>query len=237
MAHLVGINHTATMELKSVIKIRIWDIPTRLFHWSLVVLLSVSFYTGLSGGFVEMDYHMLSGYCILSLVLFRILWGFFGGYYARFTTFVKGPTRVIQHAVSLLKKEPPYPGHNPMGALSIVAILLALLLQASTGLFANDDIMLEGPLTHLVSYDTSRMMTRIHKTNIWIIGGLAGLHIAAILFYQFYKKDRLIAAMFSGKKMLNDVEQHQVSLVRELLLASAVLTLCASTVYAIVNYL
>ncbi len=218
-------------------KVRIWDIPTRLFHWSLVILMSISFYTGLSGGFVEMDYHMLSGFCILSLVLFRIVWGFFGGYYARFTTFIKGPRSIIQHAMNLLKNEAPYPGHNPMGALSIIAILLSLLVQASTGLFANDDIMVEGPLTHLVSYDTSRMLTGIHKANIWVIGSLSGLHIAAILFYQFYKKDRLIVGMFSGKKMLNDVEEHQTSLLRELFFGGVALTLCASAVYAIVNYL
>ena len=227
-----NLRHEQTMN-----KIRIWDIPTRLFHWSLVILLSFSFYTGLSGGFIEMDYHMLSGYCILSLVLFRILWGLIGGYYARFTSFIKGPKSIIRQAVNLLKKESPYPGHNPMGALSIVAMLLSLLIQASTGLFANDDIMSEGPLFHLVSYDTSKILTGIHKTNIWVIGSLVGLHISAIFFYQFFKKDRVIVAMFSGKKMLNDVAPLQVSLVRELLLGSVTLTLCASAVYAIVNYL
>lgn len=218
-------------------KVRIWDIPLRLFHWLLVILLLISFYTGLSGGFVEMDYHMLSGYCILSLVVFRILWGLFGGYYARFTTFIKGPNSIIRHARNLFKKEKPYPGHNPMGALSVVAILLSLLVQASTGLFANDDIMTEGPLTHLISYDTSRMLTSIHKTNIWIIGGLASLHVAAILFYQFYKKDRLISAMFSGNKALDEVDAPRTSLLVELTLGGFALTLCAGAVYFIVNFL
>jgi cytochrome b len=218
-------------------KVRIWDAPTRLFHWSLVSLMSISFYTGLSGGFVEMDYHMLSGYSILTLVLFRILWGFFGGYYARFTTFIKGPRRIFQHATSLLKKQAPYPGHNPLGALSIITILLSLLLQASTGLFANDDIMLEGPLVHLVSYDTSRMLTAIHKTNIWIIATLTGLHLAAVSFYQFYKKDYLIAAIFTGKKQLGAVEAPPSHLLRELLLGGFALALSAGAVYVIVNYL
>lgn len=216
--------------------VRIWDIPTRLFHWTLVILICISFYTGLSGGFVEMDYHMISGYCILSMVLFRILWGIFGGYYARFATFVKGPAAIIRYMQDLGKENPPYPGHNPLGALSILSILLVLLIQTGTGLFANDDIMLEGPLVHLVSYDTSRELTGIHKTNKWVIGTLVALHLVAILFYQFYKKDRLIGAMVTGKKQLNDTANRDTSLIRELLLGSIALAASASAVYILITY-
>jgi cytochrome b len=216
--------------------VRIWDIPTRLFHWSLAVLIGISFYTGLSGGFVEMDYHMISGYCILSLVLFRILWGLFGGYYARFTTFVKGPGTIIRYLKSLSTKNLPYAGHNPLGALSIVFILLVLLTQATTGMFANDDIMLEGPLVHLVSYDTSRMLTGIHKTNKWIIGALVLLHLLAILFYQFYKKDRLIIPMITGRKLLSESAARLDSLPRELLLGGLALAISASAVYVLITY-
>lgn len=216
--------------------VRIWDIPTRLFHWALVFLISLSFYTGLSGGFVEMDYHMISGYCILSLVLFRILWGVFGGYYARFATFVKGPGVVIRYLQDFGKDRPPYPGHNPLGALSIISILIVLLVQAGTGMFANDDIMVEGPLVHLVSYDTSRTLTGIHKNNKWTIGALVALHVVAILFYQFYKKDRLMGAMMTGKKRLSDPVDRDSSLVRELLLGSITLAACAGAVYALITY-
>jgi cytochrome b len=219
--------------------VRIWDIPTRLFHWSLVVLIGISFYTGLSGGFVEMDYHMISGYCILSLVLFRILWGLFGGYYARFTTFVKGPGTIIRYLKNLSTKTlntKPYAGHNPLGALSIVFILLVLLTQAMTGMFANDDIMLEGPLVHLVSYDTSRMLTGIHKTNKWIIGALVLIHLLAILFYQFYKKDRLIIPLIPGRKLLSEPAATQDSLLRELLLGGVALAISASAVYVLITY-
>ena len=222
-------------------KIRVWDIPTRLFHWALVILIAFSFYTGLSGGFYEMDYHMLSGYCILTLMLFRILWGLFGGYYSRFTTFIKGPTQVYRHIATLHKKGTSYAGHNPLGALSIIAIILALLVQAGTGLFANDDIMLEGPLTHLVSYDTSRTLTAIHKTNIWIIGLLASLHLLAIAFYQFYKKDHLFGAMITGYRSLEEESEYSLpltsKLIVELALGSLTLTFCAGVVYAIINYL
>jgi cytochrome b len=216
--------------------VRIWDIPVRLFHWALVILIGVSFYTGLSGGFVEMDYHMISGYCILSLVLFRILWGIFGGFYARFATFIKGPGTIIRYLQNLGRGKEPYPGHNPLGALSIITILLVLLVQTGTGLFANDDIMLEGPLVHLVSYDTSRMLTGIHKTNKWIIGALVVLHLAAILFYQLYKKDRLIIPMITGRKMLNESAVRETPLVRELLLGSISLAISTSAVYVLITY-
>ena len=229
--------------------LRIWDIPTRLFHWSLVILLAVSFYTGLSGGFEEMDYHMLSGYCILTLVLFRIFWGLIGSHHSRFITFVRGPSKIIQYASGLLvrrsndtERSPEehaeqYAGHNPLGALSIIAMLISLLVQASTGLFANDDIMLEGPLSHLVSYDTSRVLTGIHKTNIWVLAALTGLHFTAILFYQIYKREPLIIAMFTGRKTLDAIAPQAASIIRELTLATLALAICAGAVYAIVTYL
>ena len=200
------------------------------------MLIGISFYTGLSGGFVEMDYHMISGYCILSLVLFRILWGLFGGHYARFTTFVKGPGTIIRYLQSLNTKKLPYPGHNPLGALSIVFIMLVLFVQAVTGMFANDDIMLEGPLVHLVSYDTSRMLTGIHKTNKWIIGAMVLIHLLAILFYQFYKKDRLIVPMITGRKLLSEPAAVRESLPRELLLGGVAFAISASAVYVLITY-
>ncbi len=218
-------------------RIRIWDIPTRIFHWLLVCLIAISFYTGLSGGFVEMDYHMLSGYGILTLVLFRILWGIVGSHYSRFQTFIKGPREIARYIKNINRETAPFPGHNPLGALSIMAILLMLLVQGTTGLFANDDIMLEGPLTHLVSYDTSRKLTSIHKSNIWIIGALIGLHLCAIGFYQFIKKERLLGAMFTGHKLLTQGQTDTGSPARELLLGTALIGICSGVVYSVVNYL
>lgn len=215
---------------------RIWDIPTRLFHWSLVLLIAISFYTGLSGGFQEMNYHMISGYSILALVLFRILWGIFGGHYARFTTFVKGPVDVMVYLKQLNKDGSPYAGHNPLGALGIVAMLLVLFVQTGTGLFANDDILLEGPLVHLVSYDTSRSLTGFHKKNIWLIAALVTAHIAAILYHQFYRKERLMGAMLTGKKPLNETARQPSTLIRELLLGSFALAASASAVYVLITF-
>ncbi len=184
-----------------------------------------------------MDYHMLSGYGILTLVLFRIFWGIFGSHYSRFRTFIKGPRGVVEYLKTFKKETAPFPGHNPLGALSVLAILLVLMIQAITGLFANDDIMLEGPLTHLVSYDTSRKLTSIHKTNIWFIGTLIGLHLCAIAFYQFIKKDRLLGAMFTGYKLLQQAQTDTLSLVQEVVLGIVLIGICSGAIYAVVNYL
>ncbi len=218
--------------------VRVWDIPIRLFHWILVALLIISFYTGLTGGFEIMDYHMLSGYCVLTLVIFRIVWGLIGSYHARFINFVKGPVSVFSHLLQLKDKSSPSQGHNPLGALSILAMLLVLLIQASTGLFANDDIMLEGPLAYLVSYDMSRTLTAIHKSNIWVIGGLVSLHIVAIACYQFIRGEPLLKAMITGNKSLPD----QISstpapnLTREIVLGAVTLTISAAFVYAVITF-
>ena len=177
----------------------VWDLPTRVFHWALLVLVGVSFTTGLMGGFNIMDYHMLSGYGILSLVIFRILWGLIGNYHARFTSFVKGPKTTIAYARQLLgKHQQPSTGHNPLGALSVLAILAVLLIQAGSGLFANDDILLEGPLIHLVSDRTSSQLTSIHETVPWIIAGLVLLHLAALAYHIIARGENLLLPMLTG---------------------------------------
>ncbi len=134
------------------------------------------------------------------------------------------------------KDDSPYAGHNPLGALGIVAILLVLLVQTGTGLFANDDILLEGPLVHLVSYNTSRTLTGLHKTNIWLIAALVALHFAAILNHQFYRKERLMGAMLTGKKPLNESARQPSTLIRELLLGGFALAASASAVYVLITF-
>jgi cytochrome b len=178
----------------------VWDLPTRVFHWLLVLLVVLAFVTAEMGG-TAMQYHMWNGGGILVLVLFRVLWGFFGGTPSRFATFMRGPRKVFDYARSLLGKgHESYLGHNPMGAWSIVAMLTALLVQAGTGLFANDDILTEGPLFHLVSKDTSDWLTRIHLINQNILIGLVAIHIGAIVFYWVVKRENLILPMITGHK-------------------------------------
>jgi cytochrome b len=184
-----------------------------------------------------MDYHMLSGYCVLTLLLFRIIWGLITRGNARFGHFLKSPRHIWRYLRD--KNSEPVVGHNPLGALSVIAMLVALLVQTSTGLFANDDIFTEGPLSYLVSYDTARSITAIHKSNMWLICFLIGLHLSAILYYEVIRKDRLVLPMLTGKKQFpNDFsnttgtenQQHQ------LWLAVVLIFVCSAFTYYLVTY-
>lgn len=224
------------MNNQSSASVRVWDLPLRLFHWSLVILVGLSIYTGLSGGFEEMDYHMLSGYGILTLITFRIAWGFAGSEYSRFRSFVR-PGDLVPYAGSLLGgRHEPEAGHNPLGALSIFAMLAALLVQAVTGLFATDDIMLEGPLYHLVSEDLSDWLTSIHHYNTWVIYSLLGLHGLAIVFYEAVKGERLLLPMITGRKKLAGVQTEPGPL-QEVSIATAILIAAGGAIWYLINRL
>ena len=180
--------------------ITVWDFPTRLFHWVLVVLVAVSFTTGSIGG-NAMQYHEWSGFAILIVLVFRIAWGFVGSRASRFSDFVKGPAAVWRYASALVRgKSERYLGHNPLGGWSVLALLLALLIQAATGLFANDDIITEGPLYLWVSKPLSDWLTGVHRLNRYLIMALAATHVAAVLFYLLVKHENLINPMITGIK-------------------------------------
>jgi cytochrome b len=180
--------------------ILVWDLPTRLFHWLLVTLVIASFATGKIGG-LWMQHHMWSGYTIFGLLLFRVAWGFVGGRHARFSDFVCGPGAVLRYAQTMLRRDAPkHLGHNPLGGWSVLAMLIALLVQAVTGLFANDDIFIEGPLYPWVSKAASDWLTHIHKLNQEIILLLVAVHVAAVFFYLILKHENLIRPMFTGRK-------------------------------------
>ena len=184
--------------------IKIWDLPTRLFHWSLVILFGISWASAeLSDN--AFNIHMYSGYAILSLVLFRLLWGVFGSTTARFATFVRGLRPTIAYARTLLQTNPGNQiGHNPLGGWMVLLMAGFLLFQAGTGLFANDDVINEGPLVHWISKDISDILSGLHEKSFDILLILAGLHIAAVLFYRFFKRDNLITPMITGRKSLTD---------------------------------
>jgi cytochrome b len=178
-------------------RVRIWDLPTRLFHWSLAALVTFSIVTAKLGG-LWLDWHMRSGYAILALLVFRLLWGIAGSRYARLAHFVRGPQVVLEY---LRGRHPDVKaGHNPLGALSVVAILAVLLLQASTGLFTNDGSFTEGPLAKLVSSATGERLSTLHRWGEWAIYALIALHLAAVLFYLLVRRDNLIAPMISGDR-------------------------------------
>ncbi len=181
-------------------RIRVWDLPTRLFHWMLVVLVGTSFVTAAVGG-NAMQYHERCGYTILTLLLFRLVWGFVGSRPSRFSSFVRGPSAVTTYAAALLGGESKsYLGHNPLGGWSVIAMLLALFVQAGTGLFANDEIATQGPLFVWVSNQTSSLLTRIHTFNQGVIVALVCIHVCAILFYLLFKHENLIMPMITGVK-------------------------------------
>ena len=163
-------------------KVRVWDLPTRLFHWLLVILVITSFATAKIGG-NAMQYHEWSGFTILALLLFRIFWGFVGSRESRFVTFIRSPSAVFRYATTLVRRDSThFLGHNPLGGWSIIAMLFSLLVQAATGLFANDDIITEGPLSDWVSKATSDWLTRVHKLNEDVIIVLVSIHVLRCSF-------------------------------------------------------
>lgn len=178
----------------------VWDLPTRLFHWLLVALVTTSFVTVEIGG-NAMRIHEWSGFAILALLLFRVGWGIWGSRTARFAAFVRGPKAVLAYAGTLWGKESPvYFGHNPLGGWSIVAMLAALFVQAGTGLFANDDIMTEGPLYGWVSKAASDLITDVHQWNQGLIVALVAVHVSAIVFYFVVKRENLLTPMITGRR-------------------------------------
>jgi len=184
----------------------VWDLPVRLFHWSLVGLVLASWVTSQADldWYYDMDLHMYCGYAVLTLLIFRLLWGFWGSQHACFRDFVCGFRASFTYAKSLLKPEPGHCiGHNPLGAWSVLLLLTALFVQAGSGLFASDEILAEGPLYEWVSSSTSEWLTKIHKLNFFIVLlGLVILHISAMLFYLIFKKENLVRPMVTGRKWL-----------------------------------
>ncbi len=187
-------------------KIYVWDLPLRIFHWGLVICVLGSIITGSLGG-NSFIWHFRFGYCVIGLLAFRIVWGFAGSTYSKFSSFPPSPGRAISYlkgepslGVSVDEKKAAHLGHNPLGAFSVYAILLALIFQVSTGLFANDAIMWDGPLRNYVSNDTSDLLTTLHKINRVVLFALIGLHLLAMAFYTWVKKEPLVGAMVSGYK-------------------------------------
>jgi cytochrome b len=176
-------------------RVRIWDLPTRLFHWTLVGLIAFSWW---SAEEEHLDWHIWSGLAILSLLIFRLLWGIVGSSTARFANFVRGPSQVLAYARDMKGWRPI--GHSPLGALSVLAMLGAIAVQVGLGLFAIDkDGLYEGPLAYLVSLETSEEIADLHEDWFDVLLVLIGLHLAAILFYRLILGKKLIGAMITGK--------------------------------------
>jgi cytochrome b len=182
-------------------KVRIWDLPVRLVHWAIVLIVPAMWATH---EYERMDLHILLGQTLLGLVLFRLIWGLIGSSTARFSGFVRGPRAVARY---LAGRGGPVFGHNPLGGWSVLLMLLVLVTQVGLGLFAIDeDSLNEGPLSHLVSYETARTLAHRHETFFYILLALIAVHIGAILYYRLFKRDDLITPMVTGRRAAGEDE-------------------------------
>jgi cytochrome b len=185
---------------KTLIRVRVWDLPTRVFHWTLVLAVIGLAISGTVGG-NAMVWHFRFGYTVLTLLLFRIIWGIVGGRWSRFDAFIYAPRSVIKYLKGQGKPEHSV-GHNPLGAGSVFAMLAVLLAQVGSGLFSDDEIAFAGPLTRFVAGTTVSLSTNYHKNvGRWLLLALVVLHIAAIVYY-LWRKHNLVNAMLHGDKEL-----------------------------------
>jgi cytochrome b len=221
----------SSAEPQQTVRVRVWDIPTRVFHWSLAVLLVVSWQT------YELDMfqlHKLSGYAVLTLVLFRIAWGILGSDSARFSRFIQGPGAGLRHLRGFGRAEPDEElGHNAAGGWMVLFLLLIILVQAATGLFSDDGILDRGPLARAVDPAVSDWATRIHAWTFNVILAAAALHIVAVLAYALLKGHDLITPMITGAKRVPARLAAAAPRMASPLLALVVLAAAAGAVYGI----
>ena len=212
--------------------VRVWDRPTRVFHWVLVVLFVVCYVSGDRGRF---DIHIIAGQALLILVVARIIWGFLGSDTARFRHFLRPPGEIMAHVRSLGERRPGHDtGHNPLGGLSVVLMLFVLAIHTVSGLFAVDvDGWNEGPLSHVVSYEAARNASGVHAVTVDILLVLVALHVAAVGFHWLYKRDNLVLPMVTGRKRLPP-ERDAPRLVPDLH-ALAALAVAASVVLGVLS--
>lgn len=178
----------------------VWELPVRLFHWTIFVLVAAAY---VSWRLNWMDWHVWIGYAALTAVLFRILWGFFGGDCARFARFLTGPRAALDHLRHALQREPDRQvGHNAAGGWMVVLLLALLLAETLSGLLINNDVADEGPLTELLPAPVSNAITATHSIGWDLLAGAVCIHIAAILLYAGVKRQDLVSPMISGRKTL-----------------------------------
>lgn len=216
--------------------IKVWDFPTRVFHWLLVIAMAVCVYTsynfsgyydlGFIGSYSAMALHQYAGTVILSLLIFRIIWGLFGAKTARFSDFIKGPSAIIRY---LKRSETATEGHNPLGAVMVLALILVLLIQVITGLFLEDNTYMfkSAPLAGTIEGDLPGIMKSIHGNGRAVLLWLVGLHVAAAFAYLFVKRKNLIRTMITGKRSNNDAHTAEAkSITHDRPLTGMIVMLC-----------
>lgn len=217
-------------------RVRVWDLPTRLFHWLLAACVIGSVVSAKIGG-NAMVWHFRLGYAILALLAFRLLWGVVGGHWSRFARFVYSPATLLRYLRGQQRDgEHLDVGHSPTGALSVFALLGVIALQVATGLVADDEIASTGPLVPFVSGSTSSLATGWHKGwGQWLVIGLVVLHVAAIAVYLFKNQQNLVGPMLSGDKSLPEDVPASADGTGSRVLASALLAACAGGVAWLVS--
>ena len=216
--------------------VRVWDLPTRTFHWLLAACVIGSVVSAKIGG-NAMVWHFRFGYVVFTLLAFRVLWGLVGGRWSRFASFIYAPATTLRYLRGQSRADEHHEvGHNPLGAFSVFGLLAILAAQIGTGLFADDEISNTGPLIKFVSGATSSLLTSWHKTfGQWLIITLVLLHIAAILYYLLRKKQNLVRPMVVGDKALAPDVPASVDTGASRSLALVLLAACAALVTWIVN--
>jgi len=208
----------------------VWDLPLRLFHWLLVASMVASYVTA---KFIDdRQWHFYVGYGTLGLLVFRILWGFFGPRHARFANFIRSPSAIWLYFKGLFTRGSALSiGHNPAGGLMVLVMLVLMVIQAGTGLFTTDAVIWAGPYNPSVSEGTASILSTVHYWNFNVIIAMVVLHIAAILFYAFYKKQNLVVPMWHGHKPAALVPEHEAISGSHLLKALVVSLVAAGLVY------
>ncbi len=213
---------------------QVWDLPTRIFHWALALSLLGSWFSA-EGPFDLMEWHFYFGYVAIGLVAFRLIWGVFGTRHARFASFLRGPSKVLSYAKTFGSSQPStHVGHNPMGGWMVLVMLIAVGVQAGSGLFITDDVLYTGPYNGAVSGELAGRLSYVHDINFTILQCLVALHLLAILFYWQRKRTNLVLPMLTGHKASSSVPETEAITTDAVLRGLFFALLVAAGVFALV---
>jgi len=229
-------SRTQALDVPDAPRRLVWDLPLRAFHWLFALSILASWATA-TAGFNWMQWHIRLGYWMMGLVLFRIVWGFLGPRHARFRSFLAGPRAVWRYARSLSGSGEVIHsvGHNPLGGLMVILMLVLVVFQVSTGLFATDDIAWTGPYNPTVTDSTAKLLTTLHHRNFNLIWIAIALHVTAIAYYAFVRKQNLVPAMLNGWKPAEAVPASEAITSSELWKALIVIIASSGVVYWILS--
>lgn len=213
--------------------VKVWDLPVRLTHLGLIICVFGAYGTA-EWSWLDMQWHFYFGYGAIVLVLFRLLWGFFGGEHARFLGFLRPPAAVFAYLRGLFDKQSPQSvGHSALGGWAVVVLLAAIFAQAASGLFNADDIEWFGPLNDRLSYHWIDALHEFHEYFPNILMALIALHVLAALLYLLLKRQNLIVPMITGRKQ--DIQAPDAR-AASLGLALILLALSAAALWAVIRF-